>query len=333
MTKVFFSLVPCPQAEWEGECYLSFVKNLFHGQVLSRFAERFSLADDEEHADLIVILEPVSFKSKPYGDVLRSMPCVERDPMRVFTINCDDGPLPFLPGIYAAMPGNRFEKGFTLAGGYLVNSPNPLVAEIDRPHHFCPEYLFSFRGACSSLVRKKMLRCRAVICADERIARFTEIDRWFNHSDIEKREYVEEILKSKFVLCPRGQGTVSHRLFEVMQLGRVPVIIADDWVAPDGPRWSDFSIRVAESDILSIPACLSDRESAFETMAKKARAAWEENFSPDMRVALMLGQLETLRAERNGREVDYRIRWPRRQFCRGNLGTIWSRARKRLGFG
>jgi Exostosin family len=332
MTKVFFSLVPFPQAEWEGESYRNFVLDLFSRQTAPRFAEQYCLAEDEDSADLIVVLEPISFKSRVYGAVLRSMRCIERDPTRVFTINYDDGPLPFLPGIYAAMPVRRFEAGFTVAGGYLVNSPNPFVGKRPESRHFDPKYLFSFRGALSSPVRRRMLRNRSVIYADERISRFTVIDRWFNHSDVEQREYVEEILKSKFVLCPCGQGTASHRLFEVMELGRVPVIIADEWVAPDGPRWSDFSIRVAESDILSIPAYLSDRESAFETMATKARATWKQFFAPETRLGWMLGQLEALKAERDRETADYRVRWSRYGFYRGNLGTAWERARKRFGF-
>jgi hypothetical protein len=81
MIKVFFSLVPCPQAKWEGQSYRDFVIDLFHDQAGPQFAERYSLAGEAKSADLIVVLEPVSFKSRSYGDVLRSMPCVERDPM------------------------------------------------------------------------------------------------------------------------------------------------------------------------------------------------------------------------------------------------------------
>jgi hypothetical protein len=47
---------------------------------------------------------------------------------------------------------------------------------------FIPKIFTVFVARFSSLVRKKMLRHSAVIFADERIARFTVIDRWFNSS-------------------------------------------------------------------------------------------------------------------------------------------------------
>jgi hypothetical protein len=47
MTKVFFELVPCAQAEWEGEAYRNFVLELFHQQKTPGFNKRFGLAQSE----------------------------------------------------------------------------------------------------------------------------------------------------------------------------------------------------------------------------------------------------------------------------------------------
>jgi Exostosin family len=330
MTKVFFTLVPCAQAEWEGEPYLNFVLDLFRRQGIPEFSERYCLSRDEDSADLIIVLEPVSFKTKEYAEVLRSMRSINCCSTRVFTINQDDGPLPFLPGIYAAMPRVRFEQGFTIAGGYLVDSPNRFVTKLVCSGEHPPKYLFTFRGALSSPVRKRMARDWSAISDHRPNTRFTAIDAWFNHTEEQKREYVQDILDSKFVLCPRGQGTVSHRLFEVMQLGRVPVIIADDWVEPSGPDWAEFSLRVPESAIHSVSKLLADREPEYPQMARKARESWESFFAPEVRLSWILNQLEDLRTRRGNRSTDFRSRWSRRGFYRGNLGTIWSRIGKRL---
>jgi len=331
MIRVFFSLVPCLQAEWEGEPYRTFVMDLFNQQKAPGFAERYALAADADAADLVIILEPSTFKRYAYGEILKGMPSVQKHPEKIFTANYDDGPLAFFPGIYAAMPAQRFEQGFTIATGYLANSPNQFVRQAHERSHSDVEYLFTFLGALSSSVRQRMFRARSLICSGPHKARFTMMDAWFNHSEEQKRDYVDEILKSKFVLCPRGQGTASYRLFEVMELGRVPVIIADDWVEPVGPRWAEFSFRLAESDIRSIPKFLSDRESAFPLMAKMARAAWEEFFAPDVRLSRMLSLLESLKVARIGESNDYRSRWNDPGFFRGNVGTLWSRFRRRLG--
>jgi hypothetical protein len=122
----------------------------------------------------------------------------------------------------------------------------------------------------------------------------------------------------------------SHRLFEVMQLARVPVLISDDWVAPPGPAWGEFSLRIAESEVRSISKHLANREPAFLDMAMKARKAWEEFFAPQRRLSLMLDWLVLLSAERADPVLDYRLRWSRRSFYSGNIGTIWDRARRRF---
>ena len=41
-----------------------------------------------------------------------------------------------------------------------------------------------------------------------------------------------------------------------MMLGRVPVIVSDQWVPPDGPDWESFSMRVKEREVDTIPAML-----------------------------------------------------------------------------
>ena len=62
-------------------------------------------------------------------------------------------------------------------------------------------------------------------------------------------------------------------------LGRVPVIVSDQWVPPVGPDWESFSVRVEESQIGAIPRILDDRSEEAQGMGEIARAAWLEWFS------------------------------------------------------
>jgi len=50
-------------------------------------------------------------------------------------------------------------------------------------------------------------------------------------------DYWSLMARSKFVLCPRGVGRGSYRVFETLCAGRVPVIVSDDWQLPDGVDW------------------------------------------------------------------------------------------------
>jgi len=64
-----------------------------------------------------------------------------------------------------------------------------------------------------------------------------------------------------------------------MKAGRVPVILSDDWVAPEGPAWPSFSVRVAERDVKSLPEILEAHEGAAARMGRVAREQWELWFS------------------------------------------------------
>ena len=94
------------------------------------------------------------------------------------------------------------------------------------------------------------------------------------------RRYAEICRASKFILSPRGMGVSSVRLFDAIRMGRVPVIVSDQWVPPEGPRWEQFSLRVAEKDIGQIPSLLERHESAAVGMGLAARKEWEAWFSP-----------------------------------------------------
>jgi hypothetical protein len=82
-----------------------------------------------------------------------------------------------------------------------------------------------------------------------------------------------------FVLCPRGVAPSSYRIFEAMKAGRVPVIIADEWVPPLGPDWTEFSLRVPEAGLLDVPQILESLAARAPEMGVRASQAWERWFS------------------------------------------------------
>jgi hypothetical protein len=98
-----------------------------------------------------------------------------------------------------------------------------------------------------------------------------ERDYWQRYATMSKA--------SKFILCPRGLGVSSVRLFDTMRMARVPVILSDDWVEPIGPCWKQFSIRVPEKDFARVPKLLEAREGQALRMGLLARGQWEEWFS------------------------------------------------------
>jgi hypothetical protein len=97
----------------------------------------------------------------------------------------------------------------------------------------------------------------------------------------QKQRYAEVMARSKFVLCPRGEGPSSFRIFETMAAGRVPVILSDEWVPPAGPDWEKCAVFTPEKQIEEIGSILEKQEERFPGMAAAARREWEQWFAPE----------------------------------------------------
>jgi hypothetical protein len=64
-----------------------------------------------------------------------------------------------------------------------------------------------------------------------------------------------------------------------MKAGRVPVIIADEWVPPPGPSWPEFSLRVREARLRNVPQILERFADRGPEMGFRAREAGQRWFS------------------------------------------------------
>ncbi len=201
-----------------------------------------------------------------------------------------DHPWPGLPGFYASIERRWHVPWWTRSASYLVE-PNPFLETLPGEGPWSTRRLASFVGACGGRpTRQRMLRLEDPrIQVEDTHAEFIGAIRRGEESRVLalKRHHVASMLESRFVLCPRGFGASSIRLFEAMQVGRVPVILSDDWVEPRGPRWDRFSVRVPERRMEDLPAILKPLEDRAEAMGQLARKAWEEWFAPPV----LLGRL------------------------------------------
>lgn len=77
----------------------------------------------------------------------------------------------------------------------------------------------------------------------------------------ELERFIDLTSKSEFALCPRGYGRTSFRLYEVMQLGAIPIYIYDDipWLPfTDELNWSEFSVVIHVSQLKNLPDTLNN---------------------------------------------------------------------------
>ena len=104
---------------------------------------------------------------------------------------------------------------------------------------------------------------------------------------VRRREFVDNILGSDYVLCARGWANCSIRFFETLSLGRIPALVDTDCVLPYdfAIDWNNFRVRLDESRpghaaraIGKFHAVLAPGE--FEERQRACRRLWEEWFSP-----------------------------------------------------
>lgn len=70
-----------------------------------------------------------------------------------------------------------------------------------------------------------------------------------------RREYLDSIVNSDFVLAPKGDGNYSNRFLEALSLGRIPVLIDTDTVLPfeDSIDYSRIVVRVPMNRVGETP--------------------------------------------------------------------------------
>lgn len=230
---------------------------------------RVVLAHDPEKADLIVFTESTS---RFQLDVLMSS-IYQAWPQKCFVFCFLDNPEPVIPGLYVGLQQRHLRAQLFEGAPYIRVADNVDLERVAATRH-STDLLFSFVGKVSNCPRVR----GPLIEIDDDRALLLNRDSGQSEND---QNYVEVLARSKFVLCPRGIGPSSWRLFETMRAGRVPVVISDDWVPQIGIDWESCSLRVPESDIDSISTRLRALESSAADMGHKARTEWLRCLSYD----------------------------------------------------
>jgi len=269
MAKVLLTTLQPPTATWHLGRY-----ELFRLSIALSGEGKHQITCDPDAADIILFCDE---GPTPYLRSIRQSPLYRRYWQKCFVFDSEDAPIAFLPGVYASIEKNWHNRNWTRSGFYVH------IAERSRfdfiPFEENAQWLYSFAGTCYHHPVREALkkiddpRFHLVDTSGRTVFLYREDDQ------AEVTTYKQTVRNSKFVLCPRGVGTSSIRLFETMRMGRVPVILSDDWVPPEGPLWEKFSVRVAEADVSKLPGLLASLEPQAAEMAALARAQWEQWFS------------------------------------------------------
>lgn len=95
-------------------------------------------------------------------------------------------------------------------------------------------------------------------------------------------KFLDITCSSKFGLAPRGYGKSSFRLYEILQLGTVPVYISDVHYLPwtDELDWNDFCVPVNEDEIEDIDTILkSISDVEYNKLLENGKKVYQEYFT------------------------------------------------------
>jgi hypothetical protein len=238
---------------------------------------RHRLTDDPLSADRIVFVDLHQHPHDPFLKRLADHPLVRARPASVRVYDQRDRPVRTLSGVYVSGARLRAPDPTFRGGPY----PRLHTAVGRSPEE--PDLLWSFAGARTHPVRDSILRLRS----DEAVTRDTSSVPMFSASaddraaaEQARAEYRLLLSRSAFVLCPRGHGPSSYRLFETLAAGRVPVVVSDRWLPPPRIDWQSCSVRVAERDVAHIPRILDSLQPEWTRLSTAASQVWERHFAP-----------------------------------------------------
>ena len=186
----------------------------------------------------------------------------------------DDAPMHSIPHntvIFSA--GGRVKTTMTV--------PTPLICgRIPEQETKPKKYLASFVGSTTHPIRQKMIDA----LHDKPEVKINAEGWNMNISDDRLDDFIQTSLESRFVLCPRGYGPASFRLYEAMQLDAVPVYISDELWLPWNLElnWEEFCVLVSDApgEINSLYERLQAiTDDEYNAMKSKLKEVYEKYFT------------------------------------------------------
>jgi len=207
------------------------------------------LVSSPEQADIIIItdLREEKLLLQPAGQ-----PLLERHPDKCFVCDRSDLPIGFVRGIYASPLASSFRALPNRFYLVAVSECESIVSADTRTRGEGSPVLL--RGRNSAPVRSELFEqdfARSDVLIIDASSSTTTGTIEPTRADNQRR-YVETSARSRFVLCPRGTGSSSERLFEIMEMGLVPVILRMAG-APWRPEMECLLLTVPDASAKSRP--------------------------------------------------------------------------------
>jgi exostosin family protein len=103
-----------------------------------------------------------------------------------------------------------------------------------------------------------------------------------------RREYVQNMVESDYVVCARGAGNFSYRLYEALSCGRIPVFVDTDCVLPYDflVDWRDYCVWVDAAEVGKAGEKVAEfherlTDGDFADLQRACRRLWEDYIRPE----------------------------------------------------
>lgn len=104
-----------------------------------------------------------------------------------------------------------------------------------------------------------------------------------------QNNYFHNLRDNMFIFCNRGAGNYSYRFYEILMMGRIPILIDTDCVFPFNENYDlkNHCVYIKEKDIrkmyqinMHIRKFITQHKNNLLSIQKSNRALWEKYFSP-----------------------------------------------------
>lgn len=99
-------------------------------------------------------------------------------------------------------------------------------------------------------------------------------------------EFYDNMLESNYVVCIRGAGNFSVRLYETLAMGRIPVFINTDCILPlpEDINWTQHAVWIEFNELYKLEEKVLEfhskfSESEFKNLQMSNRKIWEEKLT------------------------------------------------------
>lgn len=193
---------------------------------------------------------------------------------------------------------------YSLAGRlrtFVKELPIRVRALFDIRYRACEKGVFWRERAVSHLQRSErvalFLRARESFSGSTKTAR-DDLRRL-------REEFVETVLESDYALDVRGDANEATRLYEILSLGRIPVILDTERNFPFSSEvdYRSFALIVDFRDVAKLPEAIADfhariSKEEYENMQRKAREAFVKYFRIDAQMTHIVRELRLRLAQK-----------------------------------